>query len=150
MRRTQSKARRTKWIAQQSFVVLVLLICLLGRGLAATIDSPSYNWNLPAGLPKPVVPADNPMTSEKVELGRHLFYEKRLSITGNYTCASCHLQKRAFTDDRPVGIGATGEAHRRNSMSLTNIAYNSSFDDQTGNSNTCPDVWRTSCRIGNG
>jgi cytochrome c peroxidase len=63
------------------------------------------------------------MTPEKVELGRHLFYEKRLSITGQHSCASCHEQKRAFTDGKPVGIGATGEKHPRNSMSLANIAY---------------------------
>lgn len=104
--------------------VLVLAIGL-SQGLAASRSAPAYSWNLPAGLPKPVVPADNPMTVAKVELGRHLFYEKRLSVTGTYACASCHEQKRAFTDGQVVGIGATGEKHPRNSMSLTNVAYNS-------------------------
>lgn len=96
----------------------------LSQVLAASSLQP-YEWNLPAGLPKPVVPADNPMTVEKVELGRHLFYEKRLSVTGAYSCASCHEQKRAFTDGKLVGVGATGERHPRNSMSLANVAYNS-------------------------
>ncbi|NJK47803.1 di-heme enzyme [Candidatus Gracilibacteria bacterium] len=106
---------------------MFLLASSLGHVLAVSLDSPSYEWNLPAKLPKPIVPDDNPMTAEKVELGRNLFYEKRLSITGEYSCASCHEQKRAFTDGKTVGIGATGEAHPRNSMSLANIAYNSVF-----------------------
>lgn len=83
-----------------------------------------YNWNLPEWTPKPVVPEDNPISAEKVELGRHLFYDRRLSVTGDYACATCHKQALAFTDGKPVAIGATGEKHPRNSMSLTNIAYN--------------------------
>lgn len=104
-----------------------MFLCAIGlsKALAVPNSQPVYEWNLPPGLPKPVVPADNPMTAEKVELGRHLFYEKRLSITGKHSCASCHEQKLAFTDGKPVGIGATGEKHPRNSMSLTNIAYSS-------------------------
>lgn len=86
-----------------------------------------YNWNLPEWTPEPVVPEDNPMTAAKVELGRYLFYEPRLSITGEHTCASCHKQSLAFTDGKPVAIGATNEAHSRNSMSLANMAYNPVF-----------------------
>ncbi|MDM3853615.1 MAG: di-heme enzyme [Aphanizomenon gracile PMC649.10] len=96
-------------------------------GLSTTISASStsvYNWNIPAWMPKPIVPADNPMNFQKVELGRHLFYEQRLSITGEFSCATCHLQKLAFTDGKTVAVGATGEKHPRNSMSLANIAYN--------------------------
>lgn len=110
----------------RAFVLAVMFLLSIGLShVLASSPQPSYEWNLPAGLPKPVVPANNPMTVEKVELGRHLFYEKRLSITGAYSCASCHEQKRAFADGNPVGIGATGEKHPRNSMSLANVAYNS-------------------------
>ncbi|OLP15884.1 di-heme enzyme [Leptolyngbya sp. 'hensonii'] len=105
--------------------IIFLLSLALSQMLAASPPKEAYHWAIPAGLPRPVVPADNPMTAPKVELGRHLFYEKRLSVTGDYSCASCHEQKRAFTDGRLVGIGATGEPHPRNSMSLTNVAYNS-------------------------
>ena len=90
------------------------------RNLAASTE---YSWNLPDWTPKPVVPASNPMTAEKVELGRHLFYEPRLSITGQYSCASCHQQALAFTDGKKVAIGSTDELHARNSMSLANVAY---------------------------
>jgi len=85
----------------------------------------TYNWNIPPGIPKPIVPADNPISQEKVELGRHLFYEKRLSVTGEFSCASCHIQAQAFTDGKTLGVGATGEKHPRNAMSLANIGYNS-------------------------
>ena len=88
--------------------------------LAATTE---YSWNLPEWTPKPVVPKNNPMTAEKVELGRHLFYEPRLSITGKYSCASCHKQSLAFTDGKKVALGSTNEPHARNSMSLANVAY---------------------------
>ncbi|MGI0495122.1 MbnH family di-heme enzyme [Alkalinema pantanalense CENA528] len=115
--------RKFAWMI--ALTLSFLLAIGLSKALAASSPSSTYEWNLPANLPKPIVPADNPITPEKVELGRHLFYEKRLSITGKYSCASCHEQKRAFTDGKPVGIGATGEKHPRNSMSLANIAYNS-------------------------
>ena len=68
-----------------------------------------YQWNLPKGFPKPYVPSDNPMTPAKVELGRYLFYDTRMSINGKQSCASCHKQELAFTDGRAVGLGATGE-----------------------------------------
>jgi cytochrome c peroxidase len=109
----------------------LLTICLysvcLSMGMSTAISASStsaYNWNIPVWMPKPTVPADNPMNSQKVELGRHLFYEQRLSITGEFSCAACHLQKLAFTDGKIVAVGATGEKHSRNSMSLANIAYN--------------------------
>ena len=84
-----------------------------------------YEWDLPSWVPRPVVPADNPMTAEKVELGRRLFYEPRLSATGNFSCASCHVQALAFTDGKALSVGATGQVHPRNSMSLANAGYNS-------------------------
>lgn len=82
-----------------------------------------YEWKLPPGFPYPVVPPDNPMTAEKVELGRHLFYDKRLSRNQTQSCATCHRQDRAFADHRPRGLGSTGEFHPRGSMSLANVAY---------------------------
>ena len=108
-------------------IAFILSICLsISLSRAMAIDNTAeYNWNLPTVIPKPVVPIDNPLTTAKVKLGRHLFYEQRLSITGDYSCASCHKQSLAFTDAKPVGIGATDEPHPRNSMSLANIAYNS-------------------------
>jgi cytochrome c peroxidase len=71
----------------------------------------------------PKVPEDNPMSASKVELGRRLFYDKRLSENRTYSCASCHSQDRAFTDGLAIAKGSTGEMTPRSSMSLTNVAY---------------------------
>lgn len=86
-------------------------------------EPPAYEWNLPEGFPEPWVPEDNPMTEQKVELGRHLFYDVRLSGNETQTCASCHEQSRAFADGKVVPTGSTGEELVRNSMALTNAAY---------------------------
>ena len=63
------------------------------------------------------------MTVAKVELGRHLFYDRRLSEGSTYSCATCHEQALAFTDGKPRAIGSTGQEHPRGSMSLANVAY---------------------------
>jgi cytochrome c peroxidase len=86
-----------------------------------------YDWQLPKGFPKPAVPADNPMTADKVELGRHLFYDQRLSDNSEQSCASCHQQELAFTDGLARAVGSTGELHPRGSMSLGNVAYASTL-----------------------
>lgn len=99
--------------------------CLLFAAFHRTAlpAEPAYVWNLPKGFPEPPVPADNPMTQAKVDLGRHLFYDTRMSVNGKASCATCHKQELAFTDGRAVGVGATGEKHSRGAMSLVNVAY---------------------------
>jgi cytochrome c peroxidase len=67
------------------------------------------------------------MSTEKVDLGRRLFFESRLSSTGLYSCSSCHRPELAFTDGKAHALGATGEAVRRGAMSLANVAYNPAF-----------------------
>lgn len=81
---------------------------LLVAGAAFALTT-GHDWPLPDWMPPPPVPADNPMSAEKVELGRRLFYDARLSADGTVACASCHVQALAFTDGRqvPVGIGGT-------------------------------------------
>jgi cytochrome c peroxidase len=67
------------------------------------------------------------MTVARIELGRHLFYDTRLSGNGTFACATCHRQARAFTDGRARAVGSTGASHARSSMSLANVAYNASL-----------------------
>lgn len=86
-------------------------------------SSAAYRWAIPEWLPPPLVPADNPMTAEKVELGRHLFYDSRLSLDGRTACASCHEQARAFTDGRARAVGAFSTPGHRNAMALANVGY---------------------------
>ncbi len=104
--------------------------CSRAPSQSPTVDRPQpspFEWRLPAGFPQPLVPSDNPMTTAKIELGRRLFYDTRLSGNRTFACASCHRQERAFTDGRPHAIGSTGAAHARSAMTLTNVAYNASF-----------------------
>jgi cytochrome c peroxidase len=86
-----------------------------------------FAWELPAGFPEPAVPADNPMSAAKVALGEVLFSDPRLSITGKYSCQSCHSPTRAFTDGLPRSRGAMGEALALNAPTLFNVAYNVSL-----------------------
>jgi cytochrome c peroxidase len=103
-------------------VALLSAACSDG-GTEPPIDDPVFQWDLPAGFPTPRVPADDPMTAEKVALGRHLFYDERMSGNQTMSCASCHAQSLSFTDGRPVSVGSTGDVLPRSSMSLANIAY---------------------------
>ena len=108
--------------------VLLLFATINWRVVSAEPEAEgAYQWNLPKGFGKPYVPADNPMTAAKVELGRYLFYDTRMSVNGKASCATCHKQELAFTDGRAVGVGATGESHSRSAMSLVNVAYSAAL-----------------------
>jgi cytochrome c peroxidase len=100
-----------------------LKIIALGFAFSAGLLAAGFDWNLPKGFPRPAVPPDNPMSTVKVELGRFLFYDKRMSFNGKESCGSCHRQELAFTDGRAHAEGTTGQLHPRSSMSLVNVAY---------------------------
>jgi cytochrome c peroxidase len=71
----------------------------------------------------PPIPADNPMSDAKVELGRRLFYDADLSIDGTMACATCHEQHHAFADGNATRIGVHGDPGRRNVMALANVGH---------------------------
>ncbi|RQO53474.1 di-heme enzyme [Paucibacter sp. KBW04] len=111
---------------------LALLLSACGGGgsggvtVVDTTPAPvgsNWQWQLPSYFPTPKVPDDNPMSTEKVDLGRHLFYDRRLSGNGTQACASCHLQALAFTDGKAVSKGSTGEFTPRSAQGLANAAY---------------------------
>ena len=95
---------------------------------AAPVAGAAWRWNLPDGVTPPPVPADNPMSTQKVELGRRLFYDADLSLDGTVSCATCHEQHRAFTEGNRTHPGVGGAPGRRNVMPLANVAY---FDPLT-------------------
>jgi len=95
--------------------------------LASAARAGDFQWRLPTGFPEPAVPADNPMSAAKVELGAKLFSDPRLSITGQHSCQSCHSPERAFTDGLARSQGATGETLALNAPTLLNVAYNPSL-----------------------
>ena len=107
-------------IRQATIVGVVLLI--IGFAGFWLFERP-FEWAIDSALPIPEVPVDNPMSDVKVELGRLLFYDERLSVSGAMSCATCHIQALAFTDGKARSIGATGQVHPRGAMTLVNVAY---------------------------
>ncbi|NVJ61257.1 MAG: di-heme enzyme [Gammaproteobacteria bacterium] len=105
-------------------IVVFLFIVTSFFVIGCEQEKPSYQWSLREGFPKPQVPENNPMTEAKVELGRWLFYDKSLSANKTQSCASCHIQSRAFADLKQNSLGSTGDIIKRNSPALVNIAYN--------------------------
>ncbi|MDD2774932.1 MAG: di-heme enzyme [Gallionella sp.] len=103
------------------------LLLLLG-GLFFYRQPPKmWQWDLPPHFPMPRIPADNLMSESKFQLGRSLFYDKRLSGNGTMACASCHFQHLAFTDGKAVATGSTGMHTLRSSQGLANSAYHPYF-----------------------
>lgn len=77
----------------------------------------------PLGLGAVPVPAHNPMTRPKAQLGKWLFFDKRLSADGTVSCATCHMPRRGFSNARQYGIGVGGRLTLRNVPTVINTAY---------------------------
>lgn len=114
------------------FIVIAILLILISgcirreRSLIANEDRP-YELVLPAGFPMPEIPEDNQLTHYRVELGKLLFHDTRLSRDETISCASCHLQSEAFADHEPLAVGIDNRVGMRNTPTLTNVAYNDRF-----------------------
>jgi cytochrome c peroxidase len=82
----------------------------------------------PLGLPPLPVPAANPLTREKIDLGRRLFMDRRLSHNNTMSCAMCHVPEQGFTSNElGAAIGIEGRSLRRNAPALYNVGYQRSF-----------------------
>ena len=86
-----------------------------------------YQFQMSATFPIPDLPRDNPLTVERVELGKTLFFDKQLSINNAQSCADCHAPEKAFTDGRRTARGTEGEFGTRNAMPLFNLAWKKEF-----------------------
>ncbi len=83
-----------------------------------------FAQNPPLGLPAVPIPADNPLTRPKIDLGRKLFFDRRLSFNDTFSCATCHIPEQGFTNNEMrTAVGIEGRSVLRNSPSLYNIAY---------------------------
>ncbi len=82
-----------------------------------------YEISVPSHFPSMSIPEDNPMTKEGVDLGRKLFYEKRLSGDNTMSCASCHGQLNSFSDPNQFSTGIDGIAGTRQAMPLINLGW---------------------------
>ncbi|MGK0270089.1 MAG: cytochrome c peroxidase [Cocleimonas sp.] len=80
--------------------------------------------NPPLGLPKVSEPIDNPITKEKITLGRKLFFDRRLSLNDTFSCAMCHVPEQGFaSNELSIAVGIEGRSVRRNTPTIYNIAY---------------------------
>ncbi|MFY4728934.1 cytochrome-c peroxidase, partial [Nitrospira sp. BLG_2] len=114
-------------------VAIMPLVPMLGEEaqrdnvLAAEPSANSGPYTLPTlqGLedPNAFVPADNPLTKEKIELGRILVFDKRLSMDNTIACMSCHLSEKGFTDGKPVATGIKGLKGGRSAPASFNRVY---------------------------
>ncbi|MCX7418179.1 MAG: cytochrome-c peroxidase [Planctomycetia bacterium] len=87
-------------------------------------SSPPNGAVPPFGLPPFSYPPDNLPTPEKIQLGRQLFFEKRLSRDRSLACTSCHDPAHAFSIDKQFSLGVNGKPGRRHPPTLINVAYN--------------------------
>src|SRR5277367_1849833 len=101
---------------------------VLVRPPGLTIERLDGMTQLPGGitaLPAPPIPADNPQTQAKIDLGRMLFLDKSLSKDHSISCASCHDPAKAYSDGLATGVGIHRSNLNRRTPSLLNSAYNS-------------------------
>ena len=89
--------------------------------LTGSISVASAWEALPTVVP---APADNPTTEEKVELGKMLYHDPRLSSTGTVSCASCHNIMLGGEDNRPNAMGVNGQTGGRSAPTVWNSAFN--------------------------
>jgi cytochrome c peroxidase len=102
---------------------VLLILAVLGTVVALAARRTAAGAGIPLGLYRVTAPAANPTSPDKVELGRLLYFDPRLSADGTVSCATCHAPAQAFADPRPVSIGVRGGRGTRNSPTVINAAY---------------------------
>ncbi|MDE3018184.1 MAG: c-type cytochrome [Nitrospirota bacterium] len=125
-------------MAQTCTVGRIIHAAILSLGLGLACLSPGsvlpadqgsakggYVLKVPFGLEAPdeYIPKENPLTQEKVELGKLLFFDPRLSQNNTISCATCHIPQLAWTDGQPVGVGIHRQLATRNTQTILNRLY---------------------------
>ncbi len=115
----------------------LLAMMLVQQGCRPDTDTPEstpaghsatpYALEIPLNFPPMPIPADNPLTVEGVRLGRHLFYEPRLSGNNTMSCGTCHMQSHSFSDPAQFSTGIDGIQGFRQSMPLINMGWEDHF-----------------------
>jgi cytochrome c peroxidase len=108
-------------------VFFILFLFVSCRKDKADYTPTPYQLKIPSHFPDMIIPANNPMTVEGVELGRFLFYEKQLSGDNSMNCASCHMPQHSFSDANQYSVGIDGFFGNRQSMALINIGWENFF-----------------------
>ncbi|ORU92182.1 MAG: hypothetical protein A6F70_01890 [Cycloclasticus sp. symbiont of Bathymodiolus heckerae] len=96
----------------------------------------------PLGLPPTPVPSNNPITVEKIALGRKLFFDRRLSLNGTFSCAMCHVPEQGFShNELATAVGIEGRSGRRNSPTIFNVAYAKTLFHDGRDDNLEEQIW---------
>jgi len=106
-----------------ALIFLLVFSCKKSNNLSEEELDRLVSLELPDHFPPVVFPEDNALTEKRIELGRRLFYDTRLSRDNSLSCSSCHLQEAAFTDQLTVSEGIEGRLSHRNAPTLGNVAY---------------------------
>lgn len=116
------------WLFPAASVFFAIAGCSTGpREELATVDATQVQPPALQGYEAMRVPADNPMTQAKIDLGKMLYYDKRLSGDGSRSCYSCHLQEHGLTDGKPIAVGAYETKLTRASPTLWNIGFHQAY-----------------------
>jgi cytochrome c peroxidase len=102
-------------------VVGALLVAVSSSVVATAADNDVLK--VPLGLKPVPVPADNPLTAEKVELGKQLYFDPRLSCDDTVSCASCHDPKKGWSNGTPFATGVRSQVGGRSAPTIINSAY---------------------------
>src|SRR5574337_80577 len=108
--------------------VLIIAVLLSIGVLSLSGAQGPYTFKLPLGLQEEAayIPPDNPLTIEKIDLGRQLYFDGRLSADGTVSCATCHAPDKGFSDSRPTSVGIKGQAGGRNAP----VTFNRLFSQE--------------------
>jgi len=119
MTRNRSRNRKAQLLG------MIGAIFLLIGGLAGVATAEEYELEIPLGLDEDlfVIPKDNPLTKEKVELGRFLYFDKRMSQNNSISCSTCHMPALAFTDGQPVSAGIHRQQGGRSAPTSINRGF---------------------------
>src|SRR5581483_9973458 len=116
--------RRTRLLPLLFACSLFPVICYLLPLAFSLSSTPNSELPLPFGLPPVPVPQTNPLTPEKIALGRKLFFDRRLSPNDTMSCAMCHVPTQGFTvNETRLAVGMNGQSTKRNPPALYNVAH---------------------------
>ncbi|MEO5861550.1 MAG: cytochrome c peroxidase, partial [Burkholderiales bacterium] len=132
------RAIKVRQIHAMRASIHAVLVGLIATASVLAGDEP----NPLLGLPTIAVPADNPITLEKVALGKKLFMDRRLSPNNTLSCAMCHVPEQGFTQNElATSVGFEGKSVRRNAPTLLNVALHDSFQRDGAKTSLEAQVW---------
>jgi cytochrome c peroxidase len=114
---------RIRWLIFGLVVIGAVALALTLFNQRTTTIAAQGEFAVLAPLPPVPEPLDNPITPEKVELGRLLFFDPRMSADGSISCNSCHSAATGYGATTAISFGGPGTSHWRNAQTLINVGY---------------------------